>query len=259
MAASTGSSSKRVRLVVALGLALSGCTAAVPPAPVQARGSGRRPIVALTFDDGPNGRCTEAVLDVLTAARAPATFFLVGAFVDRGVDDGLVARMIEDGHTLGLHGYWHNSIRRTFFTDLTLADLHATTDSIRRALSRQGVLSPPLRFFRPPFGYYTGAMRRAVTLAGLSLVTWGISVNDWPSWRQADDITRPILAQVRPGDVIVLHDGNELGPGPPDTCVDHPALADAVRDLIPALRARGLEPSPLAEVLDDVQASPPAG
>src|SRR5262249_61297606 len=54
---------------------------------VHIRGLETRPTVALTFDDGPNGRCTEEVLDALAENGAPATFFVLGANVATGLDD----------------------------------------------------------------------------------------------------------------------------------------------------------------------------
>ena len=205
--------------------------------------------MALTFDDGPNGQCTTDVLDALAATTAPATFFLVGAFVDLARDDVLLARMAREGHTIGVHAYWHNAVRRTFFADLTATDIQATVESVGRAFARAGAAAPPITYYRPPFGFLTRATQRGVALAGFTLVTWSLSVEDWPHWRRAQDIVDPIVAQVKAGDVIVLHDGNESGPHLGPACFDHPALGDAVRLLVPALRARGLEPTPLADVL----------
>lgn len=206
--------------------------------------------MALTFDDGPDGRCTEGVLDVLAAAHAPATFFLVGANVDRGEDDALLARMVREGHALGTHGYWHDAMRRVFFSDLTAQDIHATTDAIDHALWRAGVEPVPVPFYRPPFGILTAPTQRGAHATGVALVRWTVSVGDWPQARHADQIVAPILARVQAGDVIVLHDGTPLTPNSQAACVEHPSLAAALRELIPALRARGLEPAPLAQVLD---------
>ena len=72
---------------------------------VYVRGSASSPSVALTFDDGPNGRCTEAVLDALAASKTPATFFVLGANVADGRNDELLARMVREGHMIGLHSY----------------------------------------------------------------------------------------------------------------------------------------------------------
>src|SRR5256885_476339 len=67
---------------------------------VYLRGAPDVPVVALTFDDGPNGRCTADVLDALAAVGAPATFFVLGANVDAGGNDEVLARMVREGHTI---------------------------------------------------------------------------------------------------------------------------------------------------------------
>src|SRR5207244_5979210 len=63
---------------------------------VYVRGSPAVPTVALTFDDGPNGRCTEAVLDALAAQRVRGTFFVLGANVATGHNDTLLARLVSE-------------------------------------------------------------------------------------------------------------------------------------------------------------------
>ena len=216
---------------------------------VFVRGRPSVPTVALTFDDGPNGRCTEAVLDVLREAGAPATFFVLGMNVATARNDALLARMVREGHTIGVHSERH-SVRRLFWRDLTTEDLRATRRAVEDALSRAGVPDPPaITLFRPPFGFLTVAAARSATDAGFSIVEWTVSVRDWDPGRSATDVAEAIMARVRPGDVIVLHDGNAAHQRSLEQCRDRRNVADAVRILIPALAARGLEPAPLARVL----------
>ncbi|HJQ83287.1 MAG TPA: polysaccharide deacetylase family protein [Candidatus Binatia bacterium] len=204
--------------------------------------------VALTFDDGPNGRCTEAVLDALADVGAPATFFVLGANVEAGGNDALLARMVRDGHAIGAHSRWH-SVRRLFFRDLTEADLLATRAAIGEAVARAGGAPPPIVFFRPPFGFLTAAAARGARDAGMHVVEWTVSVRDWERRRTADDVTQAILARVRAGDVVVLHDGNGTHQRSGARCRDRTNVAAVVRGLVPALGARGLRTAPLAEVL----------
>ncbi len=207
------------------------------------------PTVALTFDDGPNGRCTAAVLDALAAVGAPGTFFVLGTNVASRGNDGLLARMVHEGHTIGIHGYWH-AVRRLFWQDLTEDDIAATTHAITDALARDGVASaPPVRFFRPPFGFLLEQTARAASAAHVQVVEWSLSVHDWRDGLTGAAIADAVLERVRPGDVILLHDGDGTHQRSADRCVERQALADAIPLLVPALRARGLEPAPLAAVL----------
>jgi peptidoglycan/xylan/chitin deacetylase (PgdA/CDA1 family) len=216
---------------------------------VYLRGSPSAPTVALTFDDGPNGRCTEAVLDALRDVGAPATFFVLGRNVERGQADALLARMLAEGHAIGVHSHTH-AVRPLFLHDLTAYELAAARTAVADALARAGVLEPPAcTFFRPPFGLLTEASATAAGEAGFRVVEWTISVGDWKRSRRPEDVTAAILAQVRAGDVIVLHDGNGTHQSSLERCRDRPNAAAVVRQLVPALAARGLRPAPLAEVL----------
>lgn len=215
----------------------------------HSRGSPAVPTVALTFDDGPNGRCTAAVLDALAATGAPGTFFVLGTNVAAPGNEGLLARMVREGHAIGVHGYWHG-VRRLFWQDLTEDDLARTTRAIADALARDGVApAPPVRFFRPPFGFLLEQTARAAGARHVHVVEWSVSVHDWKPDLTGADIAGAVLARVRPGDVVLLHDGNGTHQRSRDRCVDRGALADALPILVPALRARGLEPAPLAAVL----------
>ena len=219
---------------------------------VYVRGSSAIATVALTFDDGPNGRCTDAVLDALAEQSVRATFFVLGANLAGGHNDALLARMVRDGHTVGIHGHTHR-VRPLFHEHSIAGEIHAALDAVDRSLRRAGVTDPPrIVFFRPPFGLVTGATAHAVAAAGLAVVEWTVSVGDWQAGRQADEVTAAILARVRPGDVIVLHDGDETHQRSGVRCVDRPLAAEAVRRLVPALATRGLGVVPLAELLGTV-------
>ena len=102
------------------------------------RGSPAVPAVALTFDDGPNGRCTEAVLDALAEQRVRATFFVLGANVATGHNDTLLARMVREGHTVGIHGHSHR-VRPLFREPLVAGEIRAALDDVDRAFRRAGV------------------------------------------------------------------------------------------------------------------------
>jgi chitooligosaccharide deacetylase len=241
--------------LAAAALATAGC--AVPGVVVPAngllrdvhlRGPAGSPVVALTFDDGPNGRCTEAVLDALAETGAPATFFVLGANVDARADDALLARMVREGHEIALHGYWHG-VRRLFWRDLTEQDLTRAADAVGAALARAGAAPVPIRFYRPAYGFLLGPTVRAAAARRLTIVLWTLSARDWVRDRRADDVAATLLGAAAPGDVIVLHDGHETRRDSAATCRNGAVAAEAVRRLVPALATRGLRVAPLGEVL----------
>lgn len=244
----------RFVLAIVLGVAASGCFPGliIPEhdvlRDVHLRGSSRVPMVALTFDDGPNGRCTEATLDALAAAHAPATFFVLGVNVATGHDDALLARMSREGHRIALHGWGHGL--RQGSTEFAARDLGRGLTAVKAAVARAGAPQEVFaRLYRPPFGVVTAPLARAAHDAGLAIVLWTISVGDWRSDVTPDEVAARILDTVGPGDVIVLHDGANAAQRSRENCVDRPNAAAVVSRLVPALRARGLEPAPLVDVL----------
>jgi len=77
--------------------------------PTLGRIAGDRKVVALTFDDGPNPEATPLILDTLAEKGVRATFFVLGSHVQRWPE--LVRRMVQDGHQLGNHGYFHRKLQ----------------------------------------------------------------------------------------------------------------------------------------------------
>src|SRR2546427_518656 len=139
---------------------------------VYLRGSPAVATVALTFDDGPNGRCTEAVLDALRDVGAPGAFFVLGENVARGRDDALLARMVREGHTIGVHSPPHGG-RPLLLRGATAEELRAARAAVDAALARAGIAErPAVALFRPPFGLLTESAARAAREAGFP-IEWG--------------------------------------------------------------------------------------
>lgn len=228
-------------LVVAGALTL----AAVSPGargfvPAVTRGPTQAPRVALTFDDGPDPLTTPRVLAALAAAGVHATFFLVGAKARR--EPALARRLRDEGHEVGAHGHEH---RWTVMLTSARAtrDLRDASDAIAASC---GVRPTAVR---PPYGVTTPAFAAAVRRLGLSVVGW--SVRSFDTVRAGDPaaLARRLAASARPGSIILLHDAPERTGG------RTPMGPELVAPLVAELRARGLEPVTVAELL----AGGPAG
>lgn len=150
--------------------------------------------VALTFDDGPSGRFTEALLDGLAQRDAHATFFLCGYRLEDFPE--LALRIRDEGHEIGLHGYSHTS----------MAELSA--DALRQELEDTLALLPPdcpVGLLRPPGGIDAPQVASVCRQMGLAVITWSVDPRDWAT-RCAAEIQQSVLTHVRDGDVILMHD-----------------------------------------------------
>lgn len=193
-------------------------------------GSRDRPRVALTFDDGPDPRHTPALLDTLAELQAPATFFVLGERVDRHPQ--LTARIAGDNHEVGNHTYSHPYLPLARSRRVA-AELAAADGAIERATG----IVPSLA--RPPYGGRSPRNVRVFDRAAKRLVLWDVNSFDWKGIT-ADAIVARVLARVRPGSIILLHEARDGGE----------VTIDAVRMLVPALRARGYELSTVSRTLE---------
>jgi peptidoglycan/xylan/chitin deacetylase (PgdA/CDA1 family) len=193
-------------------------------------GSRDRPRVALTFDDGPDPARTPALLEALRELRAPATFFVVGKHVDAHPE--LAAQIAREGHELGNHTYSHPYLPLTRSSTVA-RELAAADAAIERATGSRPTLA------RPPYGGRSPRNVRVFDRAHKRLVLWDVNSFDWKQ-RTAAAIAERVLARVRPGSFILLHEAREGGE----------ITVEAVRMLVPALRARGYELSTVSRTLE---------
>ena len=155
------------------------------------------PLVAITFDDGPDSTWTAPILEVLSDRGATATFFFLCINAER--DPALARRAIDAGHEVGLHGVDHTDL-----TTLSTREVLRRTRDGRRRL--EGVLGAPIRWFRPPYGEQRLRTYAMVRAAGLDVVMWSTVGDDWLE-QPAERAAELIVPAVRPGAVILLHDG----------------------------------------------------
>jgi peptidoglycan/xylan/chitin deacetylase (PgdA/CDA1 family) len=158
------------------------------------------PALALTFDDGPDVRVTGDLLDLLGEAGAAATFFPIASRA--AAEPDLVARMLAEGHTVGLHCEEHVRHRERD-RDWCTRD----TDTALQRLRRLGV-NP--RLWRTPWGDVAPWTPELAATRDLRLVGWTVDSHDWrgDSPTEMFASTRSGLAD---GAIVLAHDG--IGPG----------------------------------------------
>jgi peptidoglycan/xylan/chitin deacetylase (PgdA/CDA1 family) len=156
--------------------------------------------VALTFDDGPSPQYTPRILAVLRRLHVRATFFAIGYLADEYPD--LIRRELRAGMTVGNHSYNHPEVPPfdRLPARLRTDEIALGAQSLRRAGD-----SPML--FRPPGGSFSPAVVRAAGQLGERIVLWSVDPRDWQPGVSARQIVRNVLAAVRPGSIVELHDG----------------------------------------------------
>ena len=170
-------------------VALFLCLALICPARAKAE-----QYVALTFDDGPSGRLTRALLDGLAERQVKATFLLCGYRLKDYPQDA--SRIFQEGHEIGLHGYSH----------ACMGDM--CRQSLRRELEDTLALLPPgcaPVFLRPPGGKSSPWVAEVAEDFGLGILQWSVDPRDW-AVDDAAKICQAVVRTVRDGDVILLHD-----------------------------------------------------
>jgi peptidoglycan-N-acetylglucosamine deacetylase len=191
---------------------------------VQRRLPGGDRVVALTFDDGPNPRWTPRILTVLHRYDVPATFFAVGYLVHEY--PFIVQREMRLGMTIANHS-WDHPLTPAFKNE-DPSKASSEIERTNRELSSLGV-SPTL--FRPPGGTFDPGVIATAEHAGMRLVLWDVDPRDWTSGATKSEIIGNVLADVRAGSIVELHDGGG----------DRSATVAALPQIIRGIRKMGYE------------------
>lgn len=157
-------------------------------------------VLYLTFDAGYENGHTPAILDALKKHQVPATFFVVGNYLETSPD--LVKRMVEEGHFVANHTYRHPdmskiSSKETFQKELT--DLETKYTEITG-------LSMP-KYYRPPQGKYSEQNLQMAKELGYTTFFWSLAYVDWYQDNQPskEEAFEKLLGRIHPGAVILLH------------------------------------------------------
>jgi peptidoglycan/xylan/chitin deacetylase (PgdA/CDA1 family) len=195
--------------------------------------------VALTFDDGPNVSASLDVAKILDRYGTKGTFFMVGKAID--ADPGIVRQLHADGQLLGGHSYDHDSWS---WLDPWYRQLPETNAAFERAIHTCPA------FYRVPHGQRTPFVEKVASDHGQRLVMWDVSAGDWAT-DDAGLVARRILAGVKPGSIILLHDGLD---GHPE--VDRRVLVRALPMILDGLKAKGLKPVRLDQLVGGPSSRP---
>lgn len=156
--------------------------------------------IYLTFDCGYENGNSPAILDALKKHNAPATFFVVGHFLESAPE--IVKRMVEDGHTVGNHTYHHYDMSK--ISDPAVFEKEM--DDVR-ALFKETTGTEMAMYYRPPQGKYSEENLQMAKDLGYSTFFWSLAYVDWnvdaqPSHEEAFS---KLTGRIHPGAVVLLH------------------------------------------------------
>lgn len=185
------------------GVADAAAWAALDIARLPERTTDGEPIVYLTFDDGPDGRYTPQILDLLDRYSAQATFFVLGEQAEFFPD--LIRAEAQAGHYVANHGFAHHS-----FDDMTRDELYREIQKTERLLREAAgdlfAWDGDVHFVRPPYGLTDTSTQEHAGGFGYVVVMWDVDSHDW-QLPGATQIASNVLNYVQPGDIVLMHDG----------------------------------------------------
>ncbi|MCD8083253.1 MAG: polysaccharide deacetylase family protein [Clostridiales bacterium] len=157
-------------------------------------------VIYLTFDAGYENGNTAPILDALKKHDAPATFFLVGNFLNTNPE--LVQRMVAEGHSVGNHTFHHPDMSK-----ISTAETFSEELCSLEALYEQVAGQPMKKWYRPPQGKYSEANLQMAKELGYHTFIWRLAYVDWdendqPTHEAAFD---KLLSRIHPGAIVLLH------------------------------------------------------
>lgn len=175
-----------------------------------------RPMVALTFDDGPSAANTHRILNVLEANGAKATFYVVGTNI-HGAGADAMRRAVSLGCEIGNHTYNHEN--------LVKISAQSVRDTIARTSARiTEVTGVAPTTMRPPYGSINSTV---LANTGMPVILWNIDTLDWKTKNTSRTVNH-VLSNVKDGDIILMHE-------------TYATSAAAAEIIIPELVSRGYQ------------------
>ena len=185
-----------------------------------------KPMVALTFDDGPSAH-TDRLLDIFAKYGGKGTFFVIGNLVDGR--KSTIKRIVAEGHEIGNHSWSHRQ-----FTNLSEEEI---TDQIMMTRAKiYDTVGVDSLIVRPPYGACNDVVKSVGAKVGVSFVNWSVDTLDWKS-KNAVAVHNEVIKYASDGAIILCHDL-------------HKTTVDAMETVIPALIEKGYQLVTVSELME---------
>ena len=163
-------------------------------------GNADKKVIYLTFDCGYENGYTDIMLDTLKKHNAPATFFVVGHYVESAPEQ--VKRMVAEGHTVGNHTYHHPDMS-------SISDINSfkkEVDDVAKAF-KEVTGTDMAMYYRPPQGKYSAKNLEMAKELGYSTFFWSLAHVDWDVNKQpsCEAAMKKLTKRIHPGAIVLLH------------------------------------------------------
>ncbi len=182
-----------------------------------------RPVIALTFDDGPNDYYTLEILDILYENKSVATFFINGKNVNGNED--VLRKIVFEGNEIANHTYDHADLTG-LKRDKIKKQIEQTQEKVNEVLGDYKLL-----YVRPPYGSYDQSVLQAIDFP---IALWTLDSGDWET-TDSEAICELVVNSAENLDVIIMHDTSDY-------------TVDAVKIIIPELKEKGFQFVTLTEL-----------
>lgn len=186
-----------------------------------------KPVIALTFDDGPNTTTTKQVLEVLEKHGVKASFFVIGNNIND--ESGKVMKMAYDyGHEINNHSQTHS-----YMTQMTTEEIQAEIKYVDDLVEK--FTGEKTKYFRPPYISVNTTVHDAIDIPFIC----GVGCNDWDPNVSVEDRVEKTISQVKDGTIILLHDAE-----------GNSKTVEAIDQIIPKLLAEGYQFATVSELFE---------
>lgn len=153
----------------------------------------------LTFDEGYENGYTDDILDTLKEKNVKAAFFITGDYFNRSGE--LVERMVNEGHIVGNHSYYHNNLHKLSEPEKIAEELTLLGDKFTQKFNQQ------MKYMRPPEGEYSERVLAVAADMGYKTVFWSFAYKDWEAdnIRGKDYAVGQIMPYLHNGAILLLH------------------------------------------------------
>lgn len=187
-----------------------------------------KPMIAITYDDGPHPQNTLKILDILNKYNAKATFFMLGENVKR--NSWIPRKVAEQGSQIGTHSWNHPNLNK-----LDKKDISFQIDNSSKIIEENS--GQVVKLFRPPYGNANQMVRDIAKEKNKAIILWNIDTEDWKS-KDAKKVTEHVLNNVKEGDIVLMHD-------------IYSSTVEASEEIIKVLTERGYELVTVSELFEN--------